>query len=434
MQAGATAVGLTIDVETSVVRLGSAELHNQWIDFYALLAMAGTGSADAQAYLSAEELGRVGPWRHKASPSVGKEVARHLAWLERRGLGGALSNCGRTKAWRLELPAHSLHFKPGRAEVAAWLAERSSQVTTQETWIDDLERLVCATGELQRGNAEEVLSQAERPLAYAGEPALAAWSALLVGRAAYQHGDQERLVEQHERWFRRTDAVGRTVGARLRALMAYKNRYQDTEGALASLRKLAADLELAGDVGALAAVLNTTGILVMRIGDARAGAALHLRAAALSGIVGDYPSLQAALFNLANACRRARLHEQLPPDESVFRVVELCLSICERFRVGADSAQAEVSAARWALEMGDIPRARRYLARAEVIVTTSESTFDQAHYLMMRAEIEHADPTGAHDIHRDLQTAERLFREVQDERSAAEARDLRRRFRAGRRP
>lgn len=415
---------LLIDIESGFIQLGTAALHDQWVDFYALLALARLDWEDERAYVSADELARIGPWRHKAAASVGKEVARHLTWLERQGLAHALSSRGRTKAWRLELPSESLRLQPSRAHVASWVAGRRSQAATQEHWIDDLERLVSATVALQQGQAETALEQAEAPVAFSGEPALAAWSALLTGRAALQHEDQEKLLDRYETWLHRSDAVGRSVGSRLRALIAYKNRFADTAGALSSLRRLSADLELGGDVSALASVLNITGLLAMRMGDPRAAAGHHLRAAALFGIVGDYPSLQGALFNLANSRRRAQLQEQRPPDEAVFKLVELCRLVCKRFGVGADSAQAEIFAARSAFEMGDLPRARQYLADAEVIIKRIEASFDQACFLLLRAELEHAHPLGEHDPARDLQTAERLFLDVEDERSAAEARRL----------
>jgi hypothetical protein len=422
---------LLIDVEAKGVQLGDAVLHEQWVDFYAVLALAQL-EGDDEAYVSADELARIGPWRHKVAASVGKEVARHLTWLARQGAAHVVADRGRTKAWRLAVPATSVCLRPSGAHVAAWIANRSAQPAAQETWVADLERLVTATAALHQGEAEAAFEQADAPIAYAGEPALAAWSALIAGRAALQHDDQDRLLDLYEGWRRRTDAVGKTVGSRLRALMAYKNRFTDTAGAMTTLRRLAADLEAGGDVSALASVLNIMGLLAMRLGDVRAGAEHHLRAAALFGIVGDYPSLQGALFNLANCRRRAQLHAGGPPDEAVFKLVELCRLVCKRFGVGADSAQAEIFAARTAFEMGDIPRARRYLTDAEVIVEWIEASFDQACFLLLRAEIEYAHPLGVHDPLRDLQTAERLFLDVADDRSAAEAQRLFKVFSRGR--
>jgi hypothetical protein len=423
-----------IDVDESFVQLGTTVLHDQWVDFYAILALARLDRPDEQAYVSGDELARVGPWRHKAAASVGKEVARHLTWLERHGLAHALSNRGRTKAWRLEVAPERVCLRPGRTGVAAWISGRTSRPSAEETWIHDLERLVAATAALQQGQAEVALAHVEGPAAFSGEPALEAWSALLAGRSALQHDDEDRLLAVYEDWLRRADAVGKTVSSRLRALLAYKNRFTDTAGALASLRRLAADLELGGDVSGLASVLNITGVLAMRLGDPRAGAEHHLRAAALFGIVGDYPSLQGALFNLANCRRRAQLQEGRPPDESVFTLVELCRVVCRVFGVGADSAQAEIFAARCAFEMGDIPRSRRYLADAETIVKRIEASFDQACFLLLRGELELAHPLGEHDPVRDLQTAERLFLDVDDDRSAAEARRVLAARKGARRP
>ncbi len=416
--------GLRIDIEACLVQLGPAGLRDQWIDFYVLLALAPLDSPGVRAYVSAEELARVGPWRHKTVASVGKEVARHLAWLEQQGLADAVSSRGRTKAWCLEIPVALVDFRPGRVAVEAWASSRSSQVTAQETWIDTIARLVEAMAALQQGQAESALEHASKPLGYQGEPALAAWSALLVGRAAFQHDDQELLIDTYETWLRRPDAVGKSVGSRLRALVAFKNRFEDTTSSLSSLRKLAADLEVSGDVSALAAVLNIMGVLSMRMSDTRAGLEYHLRAAALFGIAGDFPSLQGALFNLANCRRRAQMQANLAPDEGVFKLIELCRLVCKCFGVGADSAQAEIAAARWALEMTDIPRARQYLVEAEKIVIRIESSFDQACFLVVRAELEHADPTGECDPLRDLNTALRIYREIQDKRSIEEAERL----------
>lgn len=399
-------------------------LRDQWVDFYALVALAVIDGGEDEGFVSADGLARVGPWRHKAAASVGKEVARHLAWLEQQGLAHALESRGRTKAWRLALAPAAVELRPTPGEVARWVAGRSTPLMTQASWIEDLERLINATVDLQQGRAESVLEAVRQPLRYEGEPALAAWSALLAGRGAFQHDDGDRLVDVYERWFGRVDAVGRNVGARLRALIAYKNRFPDPTGSLGALRRLAADLELSSDISALASVLNILGMLVGRMESPNAGAVHHLRAAALFGVVGDYPSLQGALFNLATCRRRSLQSEGRQADEATFKLLELCRVICSRFGVGADSALAEIEGARWALEIGDVARARRYLADAEGIVGRIESSYDQACFLVVRAELEYRHPEGDGDPLRDLLAAERLFREVQDERSAAEAHQL----------
>jgi hypothetical protein len=256
------------------------------------------------------------------------------------------------------------------------------------------------------------------------EPALEAWSVSLRARAAAQFYDEddEVLSQLDERWSDRTDAPARAVSARIRALMALRYRFETPAATLASLGKVAAELERRGDIGSLGAVMNVMGLLARRMGDPDSGAANHLRAVALAGISGDYPSLQATLYNLA-LCRRAILARRgKPPDHAVFTLVDLCQRVCARFGVGGDSALAEISGAEWALEAGDLARARRYLDQAEALVRGLDATYDQACFLEIRADVERADPRGQADPSHDLRTAEALFSKVGDEAAAARVR------------
>jgi hypothetical protein len=91
-------------------------------------------------------------------------------------------------------------------------------------------------------------------------------------------------------------------------------------------------------------------------------------------------------------------------------LVEMCRFVCTRFGVGNDSAQAEISGAAWALEMGDTARARFYLGEAERLLQTIESTYDQACFFEVRATLDRADPRPGGDPLRDLRTAEDLFK------------------------
>lgn len=416
-------MNLSIDVEAERVQLGALELYGQWVDFYAALALVRTDRGDPLAFVSAEALARVGPWRHKAPASVGKEVARHLKQLARSGLDHALACHGRTRAWRIDIPPEDLRFSPDREAVRTWLQARSLGAQPGYDWLNDLRVLVKATATLQHGEAEAAQDLLEGLSKEAGslEPALEAWSALLRGRAAFQHEDEddELLSQLCEAWSRRTDGAGKAVGARLRTLLAIQHRFEDPEATLASLTKLATDLELRGDVGSLGAVENVIGLLVRRAGDPAAAASHHLRAIALCGITGDYPLMQAVLYNLA-LCRRESLALQgRPPDEEVLALVDLCRLACARFGVGSDSAQAEISGAQWSLEMGDMAQSRRYLEAAEALIKKLESTYDQACFLDARARIELAAPTGTSSPVRDLRTAEALFVQVGDQRSAA---------------
>jgi hypothetical protein len=415
---------IVIDVQEERVKIGAVERRGQWLEFYVLLALARADRAPEQAIVTAEEVANVGVWRDIKPESVGKQIARHLLWLKKRRLGGTIASREKTKAWRLGSEAR-VSFVPDLAAARAWVAAKSSATADAGEWLEHLRVLVEATATLQRGGAEAVLRALRGRTMKGSEPAFRAWRALLRGRAAVQHDAVGLLDQLRVNWAKRTDAPARTVSARLRALTALRQRFTDPSAELATLGRLAAQLERRGDVGALASVLNVMGLLARRGGDPQRASSLHLRAVAMFGIVGDYPSLQAVLYNLAYDHRQVLDAKGEPPDDRVFALVELCLLVCERFNVGGDSAQAEISAARWALEAGNACRARDYLVRAERILRSAEATYDQACFLLLRAQIEIAQPHGSSDPVRDLGAAEGLFDQAGDIPSKEASRRLR---------
>lgn len=415
---------LSVNIDSGRVLLDSNELRNQWLEFYAILALCRLNPSSTHLFVGADAVGRVGPWRHKVPASVGKEIARHLAWLDERTLGSFLSNQGKTQAWRLNLPPAAIRLLPSEAAVRAWVESRSAKPAAEHGWVDDLRRLVETTILLQEGKAEQVLQELSPPLSRGAESTVLAWAALIRGRAAYQHDDDDLLVQLHDDWFKRADGPGKTVSARLRALIAFQNRFEAPDEVLRTLSRLAAELELRGDTAALGSVLNVMGMLVRRMGDPSAAMMHHMRAVALLGIVGDYPSLEGSLFNLANCKREALQKEGLPPDDSVFALVELARVVSRRFTIGQSSAQTEIAAAQWACEMKDPARARYYLGEAEGIVKLAESTYDQACFHFARARIERAFPDGSADPIRDLRIAERMFEDVGDRTALAETRKM----------
>ncbi|WP_433931174.1 hypothetical protein AB3662_43660 [Sorangium cellulosum] len=412
---------LRIDVKAERVALGGTTLTGQWVDFYAMLALSRAGEVDAPAFVGAEAVARAGPWRHKTVASVGKEIARHLAQLAERGLGDIVEHRGRTRAWRLALAPRALRLRPSRSAVGDWLRARSTGTAGADEacgWVRDLGALVDATVAIQRGDAETALGLAASlsPDLGAVEPALEGWSTLVKGRATHLHedDDDEALSQLCEEYLKRTDAPSRAVGVRLRTFLALRYRYRDPSATLAALTRLAAELELRGDIGSLGAVLNAMGVLARRAGDVAAGKAHHLRAAALFAIAGDHARLQATLYNVALCHRAALVREGRAMDREPLELVEMCRRVCAQFGVGSDSALAEVAGAHWSLEMGDIAEARRYLKEAEALVARIETTYDQAYFRHVRALIEQADPTGATVPLNDLRSAHTLYLKAGD--------------------
>jgi hypothetical protein len=171
-----------VDVVKERVRLGKLSLEGQWVDFCALLAVSRCEGPDPDRYLSAEELARVGSWRHKAATSVGKDVARHLGKLARAGSGGLVHHRGRTQAWRLAVAPPAIKLLPGPDTVRAWLTARSVGDVRLDHHVGALQALVEATLELSGGAADAArkLLAASSALDRADEP-------VHVGDAVLEH-------------------------------------------------------------------------------------------------------------------------------------------------------------------------------------------------------------------------------------------------------
>ena len=415
-----------IDLDHGTVTVGKNSFpKGQWFEFYAALLVR------AQDSIYPDELRRIGDWRHKKPSSIGKEVARHLDGLDAESR--SLVGCdGKTRAWKLILPPEEVAFRPDREAVSAWLASRSVPAMVSDDWPKILTALVEATTLVQRGSADQALASLEGLDDFGDDRSdvpVAAWVALLKGRAAL-NADADLLVDIQSRWSKRKDAVGRAVAARLKALWAFGQRFGDVEVGLDMLRHMAAQLESSGDISSLIPVLNILGILERRRDHPEESAALHLRAAVLAGIVGDYQSLQGALFNTALARRAARKKQNLAPDGVCLDLVDLCLLVCHEFGVGRDSAQAETTAARWALRARQTERAKDYLKQAEELLRHIDATFDQAAYKMTHAlfSLRPRDADNLRAQIADLRVAEKLFEEAGDLVSARKSAEMRERL------
>lgn len=421
-----------IDLDHGRVIVGEATFPNgQWFEFYAALALARTNPNGADHFLSAVEIGRIGEWRHKKAGSIGKEIARHLGELDKASLR-LIDHQGKTRAWRLNVAPDEISFVPDRQKAKEWLDARSTPADLPANWPSLLTALVEATTMVQAGESEQTLVRLEGVEAGEEEPSdvpIAAWIALVKGRAAL-NCDTSLLDEIRSDWDKRGDAAGKAVAARLKALWAYDKRFGDLGVGVDMLRGVAAQLERSGDLASLIPVLNILGLYERRAGNPDVSAGLHLRAAVLSGIVGDYQSLQGTIFNLALSRRASFKKKGLEPDSVCLDLVDLCLLVCRVFGVGRDSAQAETTAARWALRTGQLERAKGYLTQAEELLKHIDATFDQAAYKMTHAlfplRAQKEENLKAQIV--DLKGAEKLFVEAGDVVSAKKAAEMRERL------
>lgn len=427
---------LTIDVsaEFGLVEIDDKQWQvkpGKWLDLLTLLAILRATPATKDRSLSKDVLFQYGEWQHREPESVGKEVsARMKKVASKTGEAGdvwglLLEARGKTDRWRL-VPAISgedIVFKPSRPAAQTWLDGRR-RVVSPSAAVADIGQLVDATILLQKGDLVGCLASA-RGVDEAGAAArtlgLDGWAVLMAARAhqrADRPGEVSALLAS---WTDRFDAPGRAVEARLAALDAMARRFHHPEQAYDDLRAQVVDLESRGDISSLAATLNSLGLLARRTDRIEAAVSHHARAVALFGIVGDLPSLQAALFNMALCEWLLFRSEQREGPNHAFVLLDLCIRICQEFRIGDDSAQAELAGAEWSEQAGDIRRGWEYIVAAERIVALSQSPHDQACLHRARARLWLAsDPPDPASARSEFTAASAAFAALNDDRAAGD--------------
>ncbi|MEM9455627.1 MAG: hypothetical protein AAGF11_15705 [Myxococcota bacterium] len=405
---------LVVDVDNPYgpeVSFADLQLHGQWVEFYGLLALLRTEPARRDDFIDAERLHAMADWGTKKVESVRKEVSRHCKGLAARGLA-VLDSQGKTKLWRLKIAPELIEFRPSRASVERWIRSHTRKTVLDEQWVEQLACLVAAQTALRTGEGENA-RELVRAISSFISPDLEAWAGLVDARATDYYVDAldnpdalDALADEFEK---SGHAAGRSVGIRIRARIGIRKRILDPHEQYTQLGKIAADVERGGDIGALAPVLNTLGILATRTDQPDEAVHHHLRAAALFGISADYNSLQAAIFNVANARVKARQLAGELPDALCLRLLDLSLHVCDAFAVGKDSVQAEIAGVHWSMDIGDIEAARRYIDSGSRLVASLDSSFEQASFLLARARLGLGDAKSPHDVVRDLTAARRQF-------------------------
>lgn len=424
---------VVLDLEASNVQVAGAELGEQWAELYAVLADA----AASDAWVTADDLRGLGRWAYKTPVSIGKEIRRHVQQLARRGGRRVIESPARggTRRWRLAVPAALVKVHPEPGRLRGWIDRRRTVAAPQGLDLSLARSLVRAAAGFHRGRMQAALDELQAGTSPEASSAWDAWHAHLLARVQVRLFNETEedvwgaVSAARDRWKRAGNALGKAMEARLSAILAYVHRFEDSASVLSSLGRLAASLEHSGDLACLALVTNMLGMLTQRhviaspAGDTqlaalRAARAHFERAAGLFGLVGDAWALQAALFNTAHALCHELALQGRKPDDAVFAILDLCLEVCDSFRVGDDSLQAEASGAEWAWAASRHDLARKYceraLARAHI-----DNTFEQAvlaRILGRQAMFEGRLP----EARRRLKTAQRLFEEVGDQVFARE--------------
>lgn len=428
----ASSPGVVLDLTVNKVVVDHVEFGEQWAELYAVLADAAMSNA---AWVTADDLRGLGRWAYKSPASVGKEVLRHVRELARRGAGRVIESPSRggTKRWRLAANVSKAKL-PEPERLQDWIRGRRTIAEPQGLDVARARDLVRASVLFHQGRLEQALDRLRSHAAPGTSSAWDAWHALLLARAQVRlssEDDEDCRDDIHvarEAWRHTPNAVGKAMDARLTAVLAYADRFEHSETALMSLGRLAASLEHSGDLASLAVVTNVLGLLTQRRGESpaqeasllqlRAARAHFERAAAIFGLIGDAWCLQAALFNTARVMRWEHAAMGEKPSDAVFAILDLCLEVCDSFRVGDDSIQAEALGAECAWEVGRNDLAETYCARA-LARADNDSTFEQANLsrlMGLKAIAEARWP----EARKQLKTALRLFEDVGNRDAASD--------------
>lgn len=377
---------LIVDVEAGRAVADGREHEGKWVSFYATLALDLVRFGSGAPVLTVERLWELESWRRgNQRASVGKQVSRHVNAQPARA---RLVRPGEkvTQAWRLDCQRTCVALRPSIGAVSEWL-DRQCVFDALCLSPSRLGELIDGTDALHSGEFSRAQEIATRSLETSDRsPAdleLHPWRYLLLGQAAHRLEDRRAVERARKLVGASTDPTSRSVAQRLRAMCAMRRRFRHPEEARAELGRLLFEIDRSGDVAARACALNVLGLAVRRAGDPGDAARHFLRAAALFGIVGDMSGVQAAVFNLA----LCRVDVNRSPDAGAFALLDLCIRICARFRVGRDSAQAETTGAAWAARARDLERARKYLHKAHEIVRGLASEFEWGCFFRASARV-----------------------------------------------
>lgn len=225
---------LTLDVSNGHVALASGPTSHwkkntaQWVEFYALLAHA---RRTADGWVTAERLAKLRSWRRKQFPSVGKEVADHIGWCQRRG-PDVLETTEKTKRWRLRASPLRIVALPSEHHIATWLADNTDPIGIEPSSVQWLHHVVHSQIALQAGETTRAEEHAREALAqgFGSTRARRIAAILLVRAVASRTGDAYAVLEEMQMalagnedatgdvvWG--SDALGRHIQSRIAALL-----------------------------------------------------------------------------------------------------------------------------------------------------------------------------------------------------------------------
>lgn len=390
---------IVADTQGGVVSLtqkrSSRSFRGQWVVFYTALALQGKSSS----CLDAQELQLLGPWFLKKPESVGKEVARHLHDLSRCGLADLISHEGRTKRWRLNIPAENIELLPSPEHCEAWLRQQQWDLLggiekiprSIGPWLSCITK---ATIRMQQGRIPEGLEFIQAAKRQHTDSTLLQSIAELLDLRLYarigEYPEPGAALQQD------IGGIGKALLIRAGLAQALAPEFDNLDLAIETLRRQTLRLGNLPDINGLGTAYNVLGVLFRRRGELKLAERYLRYAAALLAASSDLPTLQAAIFNLGHT-----LYELATSEEDLresLELIKLDREICSSLGMGKDSAQAEIVAGSVCLRLGDIEQALCWLGEGQRIVEVLKSDYNRAGVLRLHAEILWAQARGERQI------------------------------------
>jgi hypothetical protein len=348
---------VSVGPAAGMVRVRGRRFVGRWVEFYALLGSARELLHDHGGWVTAEDLVSFDGWRHKTLLSIRKEVRDHCIRVNSVSGRPMIESPprGQTRCWRAVSDVR-FRFEPNRQAVMSRVSRDETNRFDDDEWRSTVQNIVSAaiaTSERKLHIAHEALANiADLPTE---EPELAAWVTVIRARAALQEGNADGSDSALAAWTdvaRKQDLLNAVVEGQLRAFLWLASRFDHPNEALSEARRRILESEHRADTATLAIMENVAGVLARRAGHLPEALLRHRRAVALSGLAGDYRTVEASLSNYALCCRRSDKARGIGAQMYLLELIQTCRLICDEFRVGSDSIQTELNGARWAHEVG----------------------------------------------------------------------------------
>ena len=388
---------------------------------YAALALKRTSSTP-DAVVHARELHAMEPWRASKLHNVAVTFGSRHVGKTLPGLGwGDLIRCeGLTQAWALTLPPERISFEPSRAQVQACCDRLGRSHATDPgaavdwPWLSHALRgtLAIDTGARwsDQTSADAHIAQMR---AIAPESGLMAMVASFLNvRAQSQRGSAplDKAVSdlaRHADGLRQNGtALAEGLGLRALAVRHCHNRTlrEMLPQSVLELEQGIARARQIGDLGVLAQLHDTLGVVLMRMDPISAGtrnrarSALH-QALLLQMLDGDRMRLQATLRRAVLLEAMPSLYWREPASDELLQLHQLSSDVCTAFGALAPSAQSACLGILLHSSRGQFDQACQWLGRADCALEGMDHPLEHgfrqlagAHYWWARSEDPGVDP------------------------------------------